>query len=115
MLAHLYQKKGAERIHAEMTALVEAGTIPRQFVEVLAAQSRAMRMFGLAEIIEGYVDRCPDGLDLRYCSYCTDPLYADSPALGANIASWQRQQRRFMAKLNARRDRWLRLAEIGTG
>jgi len=112
MLAHLYHQHGAKRVHDEMASLVEAGTIPKQFIEMVAAELRAARLSKVAELVESYLDQLTDGLDLRFFSICADPLYADSPALGANIASWQRQQRRFMAKLNARRNRWLRLGGI---
>jgi hypothetical protein len=114
MLAHLYHQHGAKRIHQAMTTWVEAGTIPKQFAAVVAAELRAARLPKVAEIVESYIDQCPDGLDLRYCSYCYEKPYVDSPGNQANIDAWCRRRTRLMATLNEMRDKWLRLAEIGT-
>jgi hypothetical protein len=112
MLAHLYHQHGAKRVREEMTTLIEAGTTPRQFAEMVAAELRAARLSKVAELVESYLDQLPDGLDLRFCDYCHDKLYIESPGNLANIESWRRSRRRFMAKLEARRDKWLRLAGI---
>ena len=95
LAAYLYRQHCAKRLHDEMATLVEAGTIPKQFVELTVAELKSRTAAqGGGDRVESYINQCPDGLDLRFCNYCADPLYADSPALEANIASWQRQQRR---------------------
>jgi hypothetical protein len=115
LLAHLYSQHGVGRIHAEMTTLVESGTIPRQFVELIAAELRAARLSKVAEIVESYASQCPDGLDVaRFCNYCQPPHEDHPESNSANIQAWRKRQSRSMASLNARRDRWLRLANIGT-
>jgi hypothetical protein len=112
-VAYLHRKHGANRVHQEMQTLVEAGTIPRQYVEVIAAELRAARLSKVAEIVESYIDQCPDGLDVaQYCEF-TEPPYTDHPNR-ANIEAWRRRRTRLMAKLNDTRDRWLRLAGIET-
>jgi hypothetical protein len=111
-LGFAYQDGGAEKFKALMADIVEDGRFDSEHMGEASAELLALGLSKPAKLVAETAARCPSLTDLRFCIYCHDELYIDSPGNEANIRMWLRSRQRQIERIRKRRQELLRRAGI---